>query len=727
MIKRALMAVATSLVMLSTACTIDPSFEDGDLVGLDGNLTYNDTFDSLSEDENDSILFSESAYSTDPFLETTTPQFSRTIYIDAVDGDDTNDGLSEAGAIKSLAKLEDLTIAGGDKILLKGYRKYHYYGSIRLEKIAATAANPIYIGSYGECKARIDAQGEFAAIFIHTTSNVIISDLKITADGYPTGVYSTAEGVDKFPSEDCPTDCTKDITSRYGLMIYSEKGNTIENHLVYNVDFHDIFYFNKGDYEEYGYSAMSNRPCREWSTSYETEYGWGIRIYAAQSSAKIYNVNIDNCNIRNVSHTGIKSNNNGKVYDLNITNTNIHHCGGPGAQFNNVNNGVMDYCKTTYPGSSTTDGAIDNRKWGRGSGMWCHSCDGFLFDHNYYYRSEGIADCCGAHIDMKNKNILIQYCLSVNNCGGFIEVLGYNSNCCYRYNISIDDGWRNIGKDDIQDAYWGETVGGEGCLMTVNGHTGGSSYEGPYNTYIYNNTIICSDMRYDGYTNPFVFEAATSNRGLLVANNILWINKQAIHTYCTHSVTDNGDDTYTFNEKATDYKYGDLPFTSSSNKYNTKYFMTNDMVDVMATKFTNNLYRLYDPTDSTYPCAENALPDNQNPWSPCYTGSAVDLNSDEYKDRESGRYKDLEPYGGNPGFAFVSGLNPTQYEAKDAIPTNASVINNGVEITLLPTDTTPYGVSYRSTSESVHVGLAVDKDFFGNTITTPIIGACMVQ
>ncbi len=738
MIKKLLFALAMSMLLCVPSCTETPEELDNpveesetdddtdqstnkDEDSKDEEVEDSTAFDEMFSEENDTIMYTTSDYSTGK-------SYTRTIYVDAEAGDDLNDGLSITTPIQSLTKLAEIGITNGDEILLKGSTTSEHKGTIRIVDLTVSDA-PIHIGSYGDCKARLNAQGEFAAVLVQGTSNVVVSDLKITADGYPEGVYATGDGVDLFPEGDCPTGCTKDLTSRYGVLIYAPKGVSISNHVVYNVDIHDIFYFNYGDYEKYGYSAMSNRPCREWSTSYETEYGWGVRVYAAQSSATINNCVIDGCNIHDVSHTGIKSNNNGKITNLWITKTNIYDCGGPGAQFNNVNNAKMDYCKTLRPGTYKTDGQADRRKWGRGSGMWCHTCDGFLFDHNYYYRSEGVADCCGAHMDIGNSNIIIQYCLSVDNCGGFIEILGKNYNCSYRYNISIDDGWRNVKYDALQQAeLWdlyvadGEScVGSYGCLVTINGHTG-SDYTGPYDTYIYNNTVICSEKRFDGYTNPFTVEFATSAEGILFANNIMYVpldedsDQHYTTTYSTHSLTQADDGSYYVHEEAVDYMKGEVYYLNGVAKKQNVY-MTNAEIYSLYHNVRNNLYMTYDATlhSSKYPYAENILFDNGNPLTDSDTTNA--------------RYKDYKPLGGDPGFPFVGGMSTDQYTAEDAIPTVSSVVNRGLQISSykLPTDATASGLSCTTYNGEIVSGLDVTTDFFGRAISTPIIGACVAQ
>ncbi len=722
MIKRTLLAVALALLMLNYSCTETPEGVDDEFVeGDDGAVEEEEeeeeqeeevlsgTFAVLLDGENDDVMFASSSYATGKV-------FTRTIYVDADEGDDTNSGLSIDTPIKTLTRLAEMGVVSGDEVLLKGSKTSEHRGTIRI--VDGTGADPIHIGSYGDCKARLNAQGEFAGVLVQSTSNVIITDLKITADGYPTGVYGTNEGDEKCPEGDRPADCSKDLTSRYGVLLYAASGQKISDLVVYNVDIHDIFYFNKGD----SYSAMDNRPCREWSTSYETEYGWGIRIYAAQSSANIDNCIVDSCNIHNVSHTGIKSNNNGTVTNLWITKTNLYDCGGPGSQFNKVSYAKMDYCNTVRPGSSKTDGVIDNRKWGRGSGMWCHTCTGFLFEHNYYYRSEGVADCCGAHMDIGNSNVIIQYCLSVDNCGGFIEILGKNYNCCYRYNISIDDGWRNVKYDELQQAeIWGaESVGSYGCLVTINGHTG-DEYEGPYNTYVYNNTIITSENRYDGYINGNVVEFATSAKGIYFANNILYVPLKSdvndgrfITAGSTHSKSEDGTNYYPY-EKAVDYRKGESYVNDKGyDKVNTVY-MSNTEISALDHTVVNNLYMTYDEVadKSLYPYAENVLYDNSNP-----------LTDSDTKDA---RYRDLQPRSGNPGFPFVGGKRTDLYVAEDAIPTNSDVVNRGESIYKLSVDTSSNGIYCETYNGEVVSGLYVTRDYFDNYISTKILGACIVQ
>ncbi|MFI3319362.1 MAG: right-handed parallel beta-helix repeat-containing protein [Rikenellaceae bacterium] len=667
-----------SLAIFALACSEDPTSEDpttGDS-GTEQNDDYaGATFAESFPDENDIIK-----YVPDMSL------YPRSIYVDGDNGSDANNGLSEATPIKTFAKLATMSVCGGDQVLLKG--GCIFKGMITLDELNSDPRS-IHIGSYGDSKARIDAYGYPAAIYISNSSNITISDLKISADGGPQGTYM-------YDTDD------RSIVARWGIYIQSNK-QLVENIHIYNVDIRDIYYYPEGDP-----NIPTGRPCREWSTDGEDNYGWGIRFYAV-SSKGIDGLKIEECNINDVSHTGIKMNgrSTATIANVDISKCNLYNCGGPGTQFSYAVNGKMTKSRTVCSGSRS-----DSRKWGRGSGVWMVYSDGFLFDYNYYERAEGIADCCGAHIDIGNTNIVIQRCVSKDNCGGFVEVLGKNSNCCYRYNVSINDGWRNFNKDSdsnyidqLQAAYWGSTVGGDGSIVTINGHTT-TDFEGPDNIYVYNNTIIVHESRTDGYQNPFSFEFATSSTGIVMQNNIFWLGKEKLET-STWSEHSYDPDTATYTNNAVDFRTDMGLF---NNVYARVRDMTQSEIDALHIVMKNNLYKYY---NSAYPLAENILPDNASQG--LYNYNVETGKSDILSEA---RYWDESPLGGDPGFVNAAGLT-----AEDFIPTNSSITTLGTTVEKLPCDNTSYGICSAQSSLATYEGFVLDVDLFGNPISSNLMGA----
>lgn len=102
----------------------------------------------------------------------------------------------------------------------------------------------------------------------------------------------------------------------------------------------------------------------------------------------------------------------------------------------------------------------------------------------------GELDSYSQHIDFGNLNILMQYNYSEDNEGGFCQILGDNMKSTYRYNISVNDGFR-VGKHP------GKTIG-------LTDYTGNKAIRSD-STYIYGNTIflnndITTEISLDGLT-----------------------------------------------------------------------------------------------------------------------------------------------------------------------------------------------------------------------------------
>ena len=256
---------------------------------------------------------------------------------------------------------------------------------------------------------------------------------------------------------------------------------------------HDIFACSQ--IEQRGKNATSNS-------------GMGIRILS-ELPAILKDVLIDNCRLERIGFTGI-SLRGGKVADggfalgdVMVTNNALKNIGGPGIQSSCMQGLVV---RGNIVDGSGSD--CDPRMHGRGSGIWPWSCDDVLIENNRFMHARGKGDSCGMHIDYNCRNVVAQYNLSLDNEGGFIEILGNNFNCAYRYNISINDGFR-VKKANGADQ--------EGKTLWLTGYVGKAKKTGPVNTYIYNNTIyVKKDMH-------SCFSIGKTTDGILIANNIFHI------------------------------------------------------------------------------------------------------------------------------------------------------------------------------------------------------------
>lgn len=433
---------------------------------------------------------------------------STNYYFDSENGNDNNSGASPDQALRNIAIISGLKLISGDQILLK--RGQIFYGNIELVKVSGTSDNPISIASYGEgVKPLIDAKGLLNGILIQDCRHILVKDLEVTANG------GGLEGYEKGKRY-----------TRCGVLVTVEKTDDYSDIIIDGLKIRDIFF------EEPGHSRSTDETLSGNGTQ---NYGWGIRVLNANKDAVLSDVKIINNHIENVSHSGIRftgkhalaTQRHKNIKNALISGNKVVHSGGPAMQASVVENVEFSRNSTDHSGSPT-----DSRKWARGSGLWVWGCYNALIEHNSFRHANGPGDSAGCHIDFNNKNVIIQYNVSENNAGGFVEILGNNHNCTYRYNVSINDGTRKSIK--------GETLGA-GTMIGVNGFVGfGRKPIGPFNTYIYNNTIYVK-----AGINPEVGFASTVN-GMMIANNIFYIEDYAVHDHRKNFLPESGPIPYVF-------------------------------------------------------------------------------------------------------------------------------------------------------------------------------------
>lgn len=413
----------------------------------------------------------------------TSPLMAMDFYVDAKNGNDKNDGQSEKTAFQSIKRVNELKLKAGDKLLFAN--GYVYEGSLILRNRKGGTKGYIEVSNYSskqnpsEELPHIDGKGYKNAILIENSSFIRVNNLKLSANG---GFF--------------PSSQDKKQNMRCGLLFLATNEGVHKNIELKNLKVTDVFLMKEGH----------TRGKKEVFTPNGTQgYGWGIRVLSKNNKGKIKNVKIDNCEVKNVAHTGIKVNGKGKnIEKLEITNCLVFESGGPGMQMSGIVEGLVASNIINYSGNNS-----DSRKWGRGSGLWTWGCDYVLIEHNEFRNANGPADSAGCHIDFNCSNVIVQFNISENNAGGFCEILGNNYNCAYRYNVSINDGHR-VKKKGVASQ--------EGKIFWLSGFNGkGRDRKGPFNSYFYNNTIYVKE----GQQAKIAVDRAS--KGALIANNIFYI------------------------------------------------------------------------------------------------------------------------------------------------------------------------------------------------------------
>ena len=404
-------------------------------------------------------------------------------YFNSVTGDNSNLGTKEK-PFKSLDFLNNINLSNGDKILLAN-------GSTFLNTIDLINEDGIEISNYkidGNSKLPIiNSKGKIASIFIENSSNIKINNLEITANG---------GGPNEYLHKKLKTDL------RAGIL-YLVTDNKIHSDLeISYVNLRDIFYENPG-YERNESEVRTPNGTKS--------YGWGIRVLNLSKSGNLENISIRNSNFTNISHTAIRfiGKRENQFLNLKIFGNKVFKTGGPGMVFNSCRNLLAKNNDINYSGSFD-----DSRKWGRGSGLWTWGTSYALITQNSFQNANGPADSAGCHIDFNCNDVIVEKNLSRNNAGGFIEILGNNYNCSYRYNVSINDGHRVKGKNGAFQ---------EGKIFWLSGYIGrGQERDGPFNSYIYGNYV------YVGEKIIPKIAVDKASKGVFVANNIFYFENDPV-------------------------------------------------------------------------------------------------------------------------------------------------------------------------------------------------------
>ena len=469
------------------------SSDGGDVVGGGGNNGGGNNGGNTggnTDGETDPDKYTDSSSSGDT-----------TYYISFSDGDDSKDGKSESNAFKNLGKINSITFAPGDKIKFKTGDTWKGYFKVRG---SGSSSSPITIESYGSSsKPIIDGNGYQASLFLENVEYIEVNNLEFKNEAS----HKKSDNSVKLMSGSSRTGQDE----RYGILALRFGAGKNINHLkVSNVKISNI------------YPTPSEQ-------SYNHQ-GYGMRFESYNDGELNYfdGITIDNVDISLTGHYGIHIVNrmSGAQADfyhrnISITNSSFYDTGGSGIVFARSKNILVE--NSTFKGTGSTK---DSRMWERGSGLWFYTCNDAIVQNSTFEDAYGVQDSFGAHIDWGNERVVIQYCLSKNNFGGFVEILGENLDCGYRYNISIGDGTR--------------TGAHNGKIFWVSDFAGSNSRKiGSKNNFIYNNTVFVPS------TNPVTNSPMKpdvlireNTEDTFVYNNLIYIDSGASLSILTNNDSD---------------------------------------------------------------------------------------------------------------------------------------------------------------------------------------------
>lgn len=319
-------------------------------------------------------------------------------------GNDSNTGLSSNDAWKSIAKINEIQLNPGDKILFEGSQEFT--GNLYLDSNDANnSANPVKISTYGTGKATINAGPDFG-IYAYNTAGILIDNLIISGNGINSNTNSGISFYNDLPGNTKLdlieiTNCEVYGFRDFGIVTGSYNGNSgYSNVLIENNVVHDILDVGISSYGEF--------------SSSKTGYAHS-------------NILVRNCEVYN-----IKGYNKGK------------HSGN-GIVLSDVQNSVIEFCTVYNCGSGNTS-------CGGPVGIWYWDADQVTIQYSEAYNISSGTGCDGGGFDMDGgvTNGVMQYNYSHDNDGGGFLVGQFTGarpmeNITVRFNVSENDAATNGG------------------------------------------------------------------------------------------------------------------------------------------------------------------------------------------------------------------------------------------------------------------------------------------
>lgn len=454
-------------------------------------------------------------------------------YVDSHEGDDSNDGRSEATAWKTIDKVNTVLFQPGDQILFKSGGEWT--GALKPQGSGVDGA-PIVISSYGEGKKPLLKPGENWTISHMNIANKIVrSPIVNNVITFYNQEYWEVNNLELWD----PT--------------YEQNLNTNVYRRGINIsaqDAGDLNYFKFDNLTIHGFRGpISNEGKSSGGiimTVMTDLYDASKRVPTA-----IHDISITNCEMYNLGRSGVNfvspwTTREGdkwnkyrpfgyrgvgawKPYEnFRLSNNTIYNIDGDGA--------IIDGCKDAIVDHNTVYRTVYNCWYGVGLFNW--NSDNVIFEYNEVYEASpadsilGAGDGQGIEIDALNQNTLVQYNYLHNNAGGVFmwccteDLRGFDG--VFRYNISQNDGAKH-GIIDWRPGHEGSMAYNNTIYLDDsierkwmnNGYTGGKSDAKFYNNIVVNKGKMTADsfneQEIDYESNIFIgFDKVPSNDSTII-------------------------------------------------------------------------------------------------------------------------------------------------------------------------------------------------------------------
>ena len=416
---------------------------------------------------------------------------SNSYYLSSSSGKDEYGGTQKA-PWKTLAQISSILLMPGDRVFFKKGDRFDGHFVV---KGSGSVGRPVVITAYGTGdKPVITGQvgaaqgGDFReAIYIENFDNIVLDGLEVNNER-----KTARDGVAEVDA--------------YGVHVINSGTKPMKNFILRNMSFRKVYAVKPMNSHE-DFDKLEVAAVRFASTPNTS----------AGEEKNIQNVLVEHCEFTDIQRLGIHFVHGGgknkvgndainRNADVVVRNNRFRYLGGTCVLPTSTYNCLIENNLFDHPGSKA-----DPRMPGRGSSVWPFHCINTVVQRNVCLGIRGYADSCGIHIDSGNANTFVQYNYMEDCEGGFVEILGGNVNAVYRFNISVNDGWRvsPTAKEGTQ-----------GHTLWVSQYFGGTRKEPSDNSYVYNNTVYLDK----GFPTSIIFDG----KNTFIYNNIFYSGKSGV-------------------------------------------------------------------------------------------------------------------------------------------------------------------------------------------------------
>ncbi|WP_066632004.1 T9SS type A sorting domain-containing protein [Labilibacter marinus] len=424
-------------------------------------------------------------------------------YVSSSEGNDDNIGTEDEPWL-TLEKISAVTLMPGDTVLFKRGDEFKGHYSV---SGSGSVEDPVLITAYGDGDKPIingqvgtEAGGDYQeAIRIENCDNIIMDGIEVKNDR-----LVTRSGV-------------RD-TDAFGISIHNSSDKTMKNFVFRNLTVKDVF-------------AVQPMLSHEDFDAIQVS---GIRFTSARNTVEgkektIDGILIEDSYFANLQRLGIQFKGGGaaegigndsinRIMNIEVRNNEFYYNGGTAVLPNGTYNCIIENNIFDHPGADT-----DPRMPARGSSVWTYKAMNTVVQYNMCLSTRGYLDSYGIHIDKHNTNTFVQYNYMDDCIGGFVEILADNIDAVYRFNVSVNSGFRYT--EGVSDWKAGSsTIYIYSDRWTEPDQSGLMLSDG---VYVYNNTVVIDK--------PFTTTFSADANNMFIYNNIFSSTNGATmgHLQCT--------------------------------------------------------------------------------------------------------------------------------------------------------------------------------------------------